>query len=131
MTSLQSHTSTGTKPVISGNFSLASMYEKFLGNLDEHISNTLANISKEEELSFKNRLNETPDWKHTQESARVSLTKSSIDFSVDHEDAQDLEYGNPLTKKTASGLIRSQTRRRSEEVGTGLVDRIVEEALGA
>jgi hypothetical protein len=131
MTSLQSHTSTGTKPVISGYFSVASAYEEVVANLDAYIANTLRSISEEEELSFKNRLNETPDWKHAQENARVSLTESSIEFSVDHEDAQDLEYGNPMTKRVASGLIRSQTKRRADEIGPGLATRIIEEALGA
>jgi len=131
MNSLQSHTSTGTKPIISGYFSLASYYESFLENVDAHISSTLNNISKEETLSFKNRLNETPDWKHTQETADVSISLTDVEFSVGHDDSQDLEYGNPLVNRVASGLIRSQAKRRSDEIGTSLATRVIEEAFGA
>jgi len=131
MNSLQSHTSTGTKPIISGYFSLASNYEDFLKDVDEHISNTLSNIAEEENLSFKNRLNETPDWKHTQETADVSVSLTNVEFSVGHEDAQDLEYGNPMANRVASGLIRSQAKRRSDEIGTSLATRVIEEAFGA
>lgn len=131
MNSLQSHTSTGTKPLISGYFSLASNYEGFLKDVDEHISNTLSNIAEEETLSFKNRLNETPDWKHTQETAGVSVSLTNVEFSVGHEDAQDLEYGNPMANRVASGLIRSQAKRRSDEIGISLATRVIEEAFGA
>ena len=131
MNSLQSHTSTGAKPLISGYFSIASRYDDLVENVGEHIANTLSNIAKEESLDFKNRLNETPDWKHTQETAQVSLTADSVEFSVGHEDAQDLEYGNPMVNRVASGLIRSQAKRRSEQIGGSLASRVVEEALGA
>lgn len=131
MDSLQSHTYTGAKPLISGNFAIAEMYEDFTENVDKYIANTLRNITEEESETFKDRLNGHPAWSHTQDNAKVAMTLTSVEFSVEHKDAQDLEYGNPVTNRVASGLIRSHTKERSDELGFNLVDRIVEEAFNA
>jgi hypothetical protein len=65
-----------------------------------------------------------PDWADKKGNAKVSLTPEGINYSVDHEDAMDLEYGNPMRKVVGTGVLRSTAKRRSFDVTKELMGRV-------
>lgn len=124
MTSAQLHTSTGSGKIVSGEFSLLASLENQIKNYDKALESALKETLDAEKSHLTNTLANHPDWADKAGNAKVSLTPDGINYSVDHDDATDLEYGNPMRKVVATGVLRSTAKRRSFDVTKELMGRI-------
>jgi hypothetical protein len=78
---------------------------------------------------LRNTLSNHPDWSDKVDKASVALNAGGINYSVDHEDAQDLEYGNPMRNTVATGVLRSTAKRRSYDVSKEFMNRVAKGLL--
>lgn len=124
MTSAQMHTSTGSKSIVSGEFALLSVLETSLNNYDKALDSALEETLSVEKTHLTDTLSNHPDWADKAGNAKVSFTPEGINYSVDHEDAMDLEYGNPARNVVATGVLRSTAKRRSYDVTKELMGRV-------
>jgi hypothetical protein len=121
MTSTQLHTSTGSKPIISGDFSIISILEETVATYEEAMTQSLSSVVDEESSVLKEQLSQHPDWADKVDSANVSVKDGHMEYSVNHPDALDLEYGNPLKKVVATGTLRSIAKSREYDVNESLM----------
>jgi hypothetical protein len=121
MTSAQLHTSTGSKPIVSGDFSILSILEETVDTYESAMSQSLSNVLSEESSALKEQLSRHPDWADKVDSANVSVKDGFMEYTVDHPDAQDLEYGNPMKKVVATGALRSIAKSREFTVNESLM----------
>jgi hypothetical protein len=124
MTSAQLHTSTGSGKIVSGELVLFSDLQNKIDKYDKAIDGALEETLNYEKTHLTDTLSNHPDWADKSGNAKVSFTPEGINYSVDHEDAMDLEYGNPARKVVATGLLRSTAKRRSYDVTNELMGRI-------
>jgi hypothetical protein len=121
MTSAQLHTSTGSKPIVSGDFSILSILEETVDTYESAMSQSLSSVLSEESSALKEQLSRHPDWADKVDSANVSVKDGFMEYTVDHPDAQDLEYGNPMKKVVATGALRSIAKSREFTVNESLM----------
>lgn len=121
MTSAQSHTRTGSRPIVSGNFSILSILEETVNSYEDAMEQSLSSVVNEESTVLKEKLSQHPDWADKAESAKVSVSGGSLDYSVDHPDAMDLEYGNPMKQVVPTGVLRSIAKSREYDVNESLM----------
>lgn len=121
MTSAQLHTTTGSKPIVSGNFSIISILEETVNTYEDAMSQSLSSVVNEESSILKEKLSRHPDWADKVDSANVSVKDGFMEYSVDHPDALDLEYGNPIKKVVATGALRSIAKSREYDVNDSLM----------
>jgi hypothetical protein len=121
MTSAQLHTTTGSKPIVSGEFSLLSILEETVEVYEKAMSESLSSVASAESNILKQRLANHPDWADKVDSANVSVKDGHMEYTVDHPDAQDLEYGNPMKKVVATGILRSVAKSREYDVNESLM----------
>lgn len=121
MTSAQLHTSTGSKPIVSGDFSILSILEETVDTYESAMSQSLSSVLSEESSVLKEQLSRHPDWADKVDSANVSVKDGFMEYTVDHPDAQDLEYGNPMKKVVATGILRSVAKSREYDVNESLM----------
>lgn len=124
MTSAQLHTSTNSKPIVSGEFALFSELENKINKYDKALESALEETINSEKTHLTDTLANHPDWADKSGNAKVSFTPEGINYSVDHEDALDLEYGNPMRNVVATGVLRSTAKRRSYDVTKELMGRV-------
>jgi hypothetical protein len=124
MTSAQLHTNTNSKPIVSGEFALFSGLEQQIKDYDEALNRALEETLDAEKTHLTNTLSNHPDWADKSGNAKVSFTPEGVNYSVDHEDALDLEYGNPMRNVVATGVLRSTAKRRSYDVTKELMGRV-------
>lgn len=120
MTSAQLHTSTGSKPIVSGEFSLLSILEETVDVYEDVLAKSLSTVASEESTILKERLANHPDWADKVDSANVSVKDGFLEYTVDHPDAQKLEYGNPMENVVATGMLRSIAKSREYDVNSAL-----------
>lgn len=121
MTSAQLHTTTGSKEVISGNLSILSIIEESVDYYEDALSESLYSVIDEESSILKEQLSSHPDWSDKVDSANVSVKDGHMEYSVDHPDAMDLEYGNPMKQVIATGILRSVAKSREYDVNESLM----------
>lgn len=131
MTLLQQHASTGSKTLISGALAVETYYGAVAKRALDSLQETIAEVEQEESEALKDRMSLHPMWAGMVDSARVSVTQNNISYIVEDEGAVDAEYGNPQKEIVASGLLRSQARRRSEDIERGLVAKVLGKASRA
>lgn len=124
MTSAQLHTSTGSGKIVSGEFSLFASLEQQIKNYDKAMNKAIEETLTVEKKHLRDTLSNHPDWSDKVDKASVALTPGGINYSVDHEDAQDLEYGNPMRNTVATGTLRSIAKRRSYEISKEFMSRV-------
>lgn len=127
MTSAQPYMSTGSGSIVSGQFSLLSDLQRKIDMYDTAVDKALEKTMSMEQQILVNTLNNHPDWADKADSASVSLTPNGIQYSVEHDDAQDLEYGNPARNVVATGVLRSTAKKRSYDLGNEFYSRVTEE----
>lgn len=121
MTSAQPHTRTNSKPIVSGDFSILSLLEETVEVYEEAMAESLSSVASAESSILKERLANHPDWADKVDSANVSVKDGHIEYTVDHPDATDLEYGNPVKKVVATGMLRSVAKSREYDVNESLM----------
>lgn len=124
MTSLQSHASTGSSKTISGDFYLLSLLEDSISGYPDALEKALSDLLAEEKAELTDRMSAHPDWSHLSDKAEVSFEGNNVKYAVNDDVAVDLEYGNPQTSITATGLLRSTAKRRSFDLATRLMDKV-------
>lgn len=124
MTSAQMHTSTGSGKIVSGEFSLFASLEQQIKNYDKAMNKAIEETLTVEKEHLRDTLSSHPDWADKADKSSVSLTPGGINYSVDHEDAQDLEYGNPMRNTVATGTLRSIAKRRSYDISKEFMSRV-------
>ena len=124
MTSTQSYMSVGFKPIVSGEMALFADIERQINNYEKALEGAIEETIGHEQKYLSNTLSNHPDWADKAGNAKVSFTPEGINYSVDHEDATDLEYGNPMRKVVATGVLRSTAKRRSYDVTKELMGRV-------
>jgi len=129
MTSAQMHTSTGSGKIVSGEFSLFASLEQQIKKYDKAMDGAIKETLTVEKDYLRNTLSNHPDWSDKVDKASVALTAGGINYSVDHEDAQDLEYGNPMRNTVATGVLRSTAKRRSYDVSKEFMNRVAKGLL--
>jgi hypothetical protein len=78
-------------------------------------------VLSEESSALKEQLSRHTDWADKVDSANVSVKDGFMEYTVDHPDAQDLEYGNPMKKVVATGALRSIAKSREFTVNESLM----------
>lgn len=121
MTSAQSHTRTGSGPIVSGNFSILSILEETVNSYEEAMTQSLSSVVNEESSVLKEQLSRHPDWADKADLAKVSVNEGALEYTVDHPDAMDLEYGNPMKKVVPTGILRSIAKNREYSVTESLM----------
>lgn len=124
MTSTQSYMSVGFKPIVSGEMALFADIERQINNYEKALEGAIEETLGHEQKYLSSTLSNHPDWADKAGNAKVSFTPEGINYSVDHEDATDLEYGNPMRKVVATGVLRSTAKRRSYDVTKELMGRV-------
>lgn len=121
MASAQLHTTTGSKSIVSGNLSIFSLIEETVSSYETALEQSLSSVVDEESTVLKERLSQHPDWADKADSAKVSVSGGSLEYSVDHPDAMDLEYGNPMKQVVPTGVLRSIAKSREYDVNESLM----------
>lgn len=121
MTSAQSHTTAGSRPLVSGQLAIFSILEESVNNYETALTDAVSDVVGEESEALKDQLSRHPDWSDKVDDANVSYNNGHLEYSVDHPDAVDLEYGNPMRKVTATGVLRSIAKRREYDVNQSLM----------
>ncbi len=121
MTSAQLHTSTDSASVISGFPSVISLLKDNLLIYETALEQSLAETAVQETAILRDNLSQHPDWADKGDSAKVSVNNGFFDYSVEHPDAMDLEYGNPTKKVVATGTLRSVAKNREYDVNKSLM----------
>jgi len=124
MTSLQPHASTVSGPIIEGDFYLLGILEDSVVGYSAAVEVALSRLIDEESKALSSRLSAHPDWNHLSDKAEVNLTSTGLEYAVHDDVAADLEYGNPQTNITATGLVRSVAKRRSFDLTKRLMEHI-------
>lgn len=126
MTSAQLYTSTGSDSAVSGQFFMISDLERKIDMYENALDDALEETLSVEKQFLSNTLSNHPDWADKADNANVSLTNDGFQYSVNHDDAQDLEYGNPARNVVATGVLRSTAKRRSYDLGNEFYSRVAE-----
>lgn len=126
MTLLQQHASTGSKPFLTGTLAAVSYLGSWMEQAEKSFQQAIDELEAEEGEALKDRMSLHPQWSGMVDSARVSIMGNNISYIVEDEGAVDAEYGNPQKEIVASGLLRSQARRRTEDLEKGLVGKVLE-----
>jgi len=114
----------GSKPIVSGEMALFADIQRQINNYEKALEGAIEETIGHEQKYLSNTLSNHPDWADKAGNAKVSFTPEGINYSVDHEDATDLEYGNPMRKVVATGVLRSTAKRRSYDVTKELMGRV-------
>lgn len=121
MTSAQPYIRTGSRPSVSGNLSILSVLEETAEKYVDAMAGSLSEVVNEESEYLKDQLSRHPDWADKVDSASVSYNGGQLEYSVSHPDATDLEYGNPMKKVVATGILRSVAKGREYDVNESLM----------
>lgn len=124
MTSAQLHTNTGSGTVISGIPTVVSYLKESFGNYENLLSQALSDTVVQETAILRQNLAQHPDWADKVDNASVKVSEGFFDYSVEHPDAMDLEYGNPTTKTIATGTLRSVAKNREYGANKSLMDNL-------
>lgn len=128
MTSAQPYTSTGSKPLVSGDFAVTGFLESFIETYETAIQESLEETISEEQKKFSDTLGRHPDWSTMADGARVRLSEEGLEYTVDGDPdvISHLEYGNPLKKISATGVVRSTARRSQERFPYDFNERVAQ-----
>ena len=121
MTSTQPHTRTGSSSVISGTPTVISVLEESLESYLDAVKEAVRSVEDEETVALRDQLSRHPDWADKSDSANVHANEGFLNYEVSHPDAMDLEYGNPMKKIVATGVLRSIAKRREYDVNQSLM----------
>lgn len=124
MTSAQPYPAVGSKPWISGEFSVITEINSLLKNLPDAINAALEETRAAEQSHLENAMSNHPDWRSLTNKASVKWTNEGLSYRVDGEDASNLEYGNPHKGITTTGLIRSTVYNRRQTLDNDFLSRI-------
>lgn len=121
MTSAQPYIRTGSRPIVSGNLEILSILEETAEVYEDKLLESLSTVVDNESAYLRSRLSQHPDWADKANQSEVSFRNGSFEYSVAHPDAMDLEYGNPLKKVVATGVLRSVAKGREYDVNQSLM----------
>lgn len=121
MTSAQSYTRKGSGSVISGTPTTISVLEESLDGYLNAVEHAVRSVEQEETTALRDQLSRHPDWADKSDSANVHANEGFLNYEVNHPDAMDLEYGNPMKKIVATGVLRSVAKRREYDVNQSLI----------
>lgn len=131
MTSAQVHTAgVSRKPILSGEFAVVGHIGGVVSTIGPSLMNAIQSAVQQEQEYLQQRMDEHPDWKLLSPGANVTLEDDQIVYGVSpeyEEDAMALEYGDPMKKVIATGLLRGTARRREEDLPHELMAQVSEE----
>lgn len=102
---------------------------KNVARYEEIVQDSLMAQSSIETVKLQETMSTHPDWSDKVDQASVSVSGRSLEYRVDHEDAVDLEYGNPMKNLATTGLIRSTAKKREYEASKAVANRMIGELL--
>lgn len=133
MTSAQVHTAgVSRKPILSGEFAIIGYLSDVVSAVSPALNSAIEASVQEEQGFLQQRMETHPDWKSLSEGARVTFEDDRLVYGVSDEyseDAQRLEYGDPMQKVVATGLLRGTARRREEELSHEIMAKVSEGVL--
>jgi hypothetical protein len=121
MTSAQPYINKGSGTVISGLPSFVSLLEETISVYGSSLEKAVQDTIEQETTIFKEQLSKHPDWADKVDDGEVTVSEGHLNYAVNHPDALDLEYGNPIKKVVATGTLRSIAKRREYDVNQSLM----------